>query len=96
MSTMSSVLNLPGRQTQGLMESLFRLMGVDLDVPDHSTVSRRLGKLSVAMPGIERKKARHVVVDSTGIKVYGDGVWKVRQHGVSKRRTSALASSRGG
>ncbi|NEO40560.1 MAG: hypothetical protein F6J90_31190 [Moorea sp. SIOASIH] len=96
MSTMSSVLNLPGRQTQGLMESLFRLMGVDLDVPDHSTVSRRLGKLSVVMPGIERSLARHVVVDSTGIKVYGDGVWKVRQHGVSKRRTWALASSRGG
>ena len=50
MSTMGSVLNLRGRQTEGFMESLFKLMGVDLAVPDHSTISRRLGKLSVSLP----------------------------------------------
>lgn len=87
MSTMSSLFNLAGRQTQGFIESLFELMGVDLSVPDYSTVSRRLGKLSVSLPIIEGQGARHVVVDSTGIKVYGEGEWKVRQHGYSKRRT---------
>lgn len=87
MSTMGSVFNLAGRQTQGLIESLFELMRIELTVPDYSTVSRRLGKLSVSLPIIEGQGARHVVVDSTGIKVYGEGEWKVRQHGYSKRRT---------
>lgn len=87
MSTMGSLLNLAGRQTEGFMESLFGLMGVELEVPDHSTVSRRLGKLSVSLPIVEGDGPRHVVVDSTGIKVYGEGEWKVRQHGYSKRRT---------
>ncbi len=87
MSTIGSVFGLPGRQTQGFMQSLFKLMKVEFTVPDHSTVSRRLGKLSVSLPIIARQTARHVVVDSTGIKVYGEGEWKVRQHGISKRRT---------
>ena len=87
MSTMGSVMHLRGRQTEGFMTSLFQLMGVTLPVPDHSTVSRRLGKLSIALPVVEGRGARHVVVDSTGIKVYGEGEWKVRQHGYSKRRT---------
>ena len=87
MSTMGSLLNLGGRQTEGFMESLFSLMGVNLAVPDHSTVSRRVGKLSISLPIMEGQGARHVVVDSTGIKVYGEGEWKVRQHGYSKRRT---------
>lgn len=62
-------------------------MKVDLPVPDHSTVSRRLGKLSIVLPVVEGTGPRHVVVDSTGVKVYGEGEWKVRQHGYSKRRT---------
>ena len=49
MSTIGLVFDLPGRQTQGFMQSLFKLMGVELTVPDHSTVSRRLGKLSGAL-----------------------------------------------
>lgn len=85
--TMKSVYHQPGRQTQGLLESLFELMGVELDVPDHSTVSRRMGKLQVALPVVPKDKAVHVVVDSTGVKVYGEGEWKTRQHGISKRRT---------
>ncbi len=78
MSTMGSVLNLRGRQTEGIRSSLLRLMRVELAVPDHSTVSRRLGKLSISLPIVEGEGARHVVVDSTGVKVYGEGEWKVR------------------
>jgi IS5 family transposase len=87
MATLKSLFHLAGRQAQGFVESLFQRMGIQLPVPDHSTVSRRVGKLSVAMPVQPTPGARHVVVDSTGIKVYGEGEWKARQHGVSKRRT---------
>jgi Transposase DDE domain len=85
--TVKSLFRLAGRQATGLIASLFELMQVELPVPDHSTVSRRMGKLSVRLPIHDREQARHVVIDSTGIKVYGEGEWKVRQHGVSKRRT---------
>ena len=71
--TMKSVYHQAGRQTQGLLESLFELMGVELDVPDHSTVSRRMGKLEIALPVVPKERAVHVVVDSTGVKVYGEG-----------------------
>jgi hypothetical protein len=84
---LKSVYGLAGRQCQGFVESIFELMGIDLPVPDHSTVSRRLGKLNLQLPIVPKSGARHVVVDSTGVKVYGEGEWKTRQHGVSKRRT---------
>lgn len=85
--TMKSVYHQAGRQTQGLLESLFLLMGIDLDVPDHSTVSRRMGKLEIVLPVVPKSESVHLVVDSTGVKVYGEGEWKTRQHGISKRRT---------
>lgn len=87
MGTIQSVFHLAGRQTEGFLESLFSLMGIELKVPDHSTLSRRLSKLSVKLPVVPKEKAVHVVVDSTGVKVYGEGEWKVRTHGVGKRRT---------
>jgi hypothetical protein len=85
--TMKSLFQLAGRQASGLMTSLFELMHVELPIPDHSTVSRRLGRLEIPLAILEPQQSRHVVIDSTGIKVYGEGEWKVRQHGVSKRRT---------
>jgi transposase len=87
MGTIKSVYGLAGRQCQGFLASIFALMGLDLAVPDHSTLSRRLGQLSVSLPVVDKATARHVVVDSTGVKVYGEGEWKTRQHGISKRRT---------
>lgn len=87
MGTIQSVFHLPRRQAEGFLESLFTVMGVELEVPDHSTLSRRLSKLSVELPVVPKDKAIHLVVDSTGVKVYGEGEWKVRIHGVGKRRT---------
>ncbi|OIO81703.1 hypothetical protein AUJ84_00555 [Candidatus Pacearchaeota archaeon CG1_02_32_132] len=77
------------RQTEGLLENVFRLMKVKLSVPDYSTVSRRSANLNVLLTKEAKKKGEKliVVIDSTGLKVYGEGEWKVRQHGVSKRRT---------
>jgi hypothetical protein len=87
MAMLKALFHQTGRQTEGFLASVFELMGVDLPVPDHSTLSRRLGQLDVKLPVRDWQKARHVVVDSTGVKVYGEGEWKVRQHGKAKRRT---------
>lgn len=78
MSTLKAVYRLAGRQCQGFMESVFELMEIELPVADHSTLSRRLGQLSVELPVVPKEGSRHVVVDSTGVKVYGEGEWKTR------------------
>jgi hypothetical protein len=78
----------PLRATQGFTGSLMELLGFDLPVPDYSTLSRRMKKLEVKLGKLKSKGKRiHVVLDSTGLKVFGEGEWKVRQHGYSKRRT---------
>jgi hypothetical protein len=87
------VLKLPLRQSIGLVRSLFARAGIALPVPDYSTLSRRSRTLAIEL-GVARSassassaRPRHLVLDSTGLKVYGEGEWKVRQHGVGKRRT---------
>ena len=87
MVSLKSIFGLPGRALCGFVESIFQLLRVDLSVPDHSTISRRLKRLEVNLPINPTSGKRHVVIDSTGIKVYGEGEWKTRQHGISKRRT---------
>jgi Transposase DDE domain len=71
--TLKSVYHQAGRQTQGLLESLFALMHLELDVPDHSSASRRMGRLTIPLPVVPPSGPVHIVVDSTGIKVYGEG-----------------------
>ncbi len=83
---MREVFHLTNRAAEGFMCSLFRLVQVDLPVPDHTTLSRRGKTLKVRLPK-RAQGALHIVIDSTGLKVYGEGEWKVRQHGWSKRRT---------
>ena len=85
--TMRVLLRLPLRQTQGFIQSLLDLMGLAVAVPDYSTLSRRHGSLAVVLPSKRPDQPMHLVVDSTGLKVYGEGEWKVRQHGWTKRRT---------
>lgn len=70
-----------GCQRCGLIESIFRLLKVNLPVPDHSTLSRRLSSLQIDLPIRPNQPPRHIVCDSTGVKVYGEGEWKVRTHG---------------
>lgn len=82
-----TLFRLPYRATEGLMKSLMRLNGLELPIPDHSHLSRRAAGLTVKIPRRPRKGPVHVVVDSTGLKIFGEGEWKVRQHGVGKRRT---------
>jgi hypothetical protein len=87
MATLKAIYRWAGRQIEGFVESVFQLMNITLAVPDHSTLSRRMKTLEIDIPVQPTAKARHVVIDSTGVKVYGEGEWKTRQHGVSKRRT---------
>jgi hypothetical protein len=77
---------MPLRATQGMARSVFELMGLGLGVPHYSTLSRRAAALEVDLAR-KGKGPLHLVMDSTGLKVYGEGEWKVRKHGYSKRRT---------
>jgi hypothetical protein len=86
MLTLKEVFHLTNRGVEGFVRSLFQMMKIDLPVPDHSTLSKRGKTLKVKLP----KKASgslNLVLDSTGLKIYGEGEWKVRKHGYSKRRT---------
>ncbi len=87
MATLEEVYHLPLRATEGLMLSVVKLFDVDLAVPDYTTLCRRRRSLDVMLPRRKKQQSLHLVVDSTGIKVYGEGEWKVRQHGYTRRRT---------
>jgi hypothetical protein len=84
--TLEEVFHLSNREAAGWVRSSFALMRVSLAVPDHSTLSRRGRTVQITLPKCARG-ALHVVMDSSGLKGYGEGEWKVRQHGWSKRRT---------
>jgi hypothetical protein len=79
------VYHLPLRSTQGLVSSVLRLMKVRMPVMHYSTLSRRARSLELSLA--QPQKISHLVIDSTGLKVYGEGEWKVRLHGADKRRT---------
>lgn len=83
-----TVFGLAYRQTQGFAQSIFMLMNLSkLIVPSYSQVSRRARMLDTDFKALPSGGPITVVVDSTGLKIYGEGEWKVRKHGYSKRRT---------
>ncbi|MEW6405612.1 MAG: IS5 family transposase, partial [Chloroflexota bacterium] len=86
MLTIKEVFHLPNRGVEGFVRSLFGMMGILLRVPDHSTLSKRGASLQVNLPK-NSSGPLNIVLDSTGSKIYGEGEWKVRKHGYSKRRT---------
>jgi Transposase DDE domain len=77
--------HLPLRSTQGLISSVLFLMKVRLPAMHYSTLCRRARSLELSLAAPQ--KIRHLVIDSTGLKLYGEGEWKVRTHGKDKRRT---------
>ena len=84
--TMKVLFGMALRQTTGFVESLFCLVGLDWDVPDFSTLSRRQKTLAVNIPHRGAQGPLHLLIDSTGIKVEGEGEWNARKHGGPKRR----------
>ena len=74
------------RQTEGLIGSILRLLGLELAVPDHTTLCRRAGTLEVPRPGRPDTGPLHLLVDSTGLRLSGPGEWLVEKHGTRTRR----------
>lgn len=81
------LFRLPYRQTEGLGRALVKLMHIELAIPDFTSLAKRAAKLGVSLDVAQHSGPIDVVVDSTGLKVFGEGEWKMRQHGKSKRRT---------
>lgn len=84
--TMKVLFGMALRQTTGFVESLLRLSGLDWFVPNFSTLSRRQKTLQVNIPYRGSDGPLHLLIDSTGIKVEGEGEWNARKHGGPKRR----------
>ena len=71
--TLRLLVHLPLRQTEGFLTSIFGIMGLDLSVPDHTTLSRRGQSLDLALRRVRTGERFHLVVDSTGLSVVGEG-----------------------
>ena len=79
--TLRLVFRLPLRQAEGFLRSVLSLMDVDLEAPDHTTVSRRSRQLDVELHRVPAKGPIHLIVDSTGLSIVGEGEWAVAKHG---------------
>lgn len=82
-----AVFRLQYRQLEGFASSILSMMNLDLQVPSYSQISRRSQQVNVQVSLPKSNEPLYIVFDSTGLKVYGEGEWKVRKHGISKRRT---------
>ena len=89
--TLRLLFKLPLRQTEGYLKSIFSLMNVGLNVPDHTTLSRRNSTLKTRLKRIGKPSGRaDLVIDSTGLVIHGEGRWTRHKHGKRKRRGWAL------
>ena len=75
------VFGLPLRQTEGFVRSVLALLGADLDAPDHPTLSRRSQQLAVMLRRIPAPGPIHLIVESTGLSIVGQGAWAATKHG---------------
>ena len=79
------VFGLPWRQTEGLLNSILTLMELRIRSPDHTTLSRRSRGLDVAIPSRPAGESLHVILDATGLKVFGRGEWAAAKHGAGPK-----------
>lgn len=80
------VFHQPLRQTEGMLRSIADVLEVAIAIPDHTTLSRRGGGLTVLPKRVDRDEPLHLLVDSTGLKIYGEGEWLDQKHGLRSRR----------
>jgi IS5 family transposase len=80
------VFKLPLRQAEGFLRSVLSLMDVDLEAPDHTTLSRRSQHLDVALKLVPVSEPIHLIVDSTGLSIVGEGEWAAVKHGGRGKR----------
>lgn len=81
------LFRLPYRQTEGLGRALVTLMNADLAIPDFTSLAKRAAKLSVSLDVSSTSGPIDVVVDSTGLKVYGAGEWRSQAYQTPQRKT---------
>ena len=84
--TLRVAFNLPLRQAEGFLRSLFEIMGLSLEVPDHTTLSRRSQNLNVRLRRPVANKPMHLIVDSTGLSIVGEDEWAAAKHGKKSKR----------
>jgi IS5 family transposase len=84
--TLRLVFKLPLRQAEGFLRSVLSLMALDLEAPDHTTLSRRSQRLDVALVLVPSRKPLHLIVDSTGLSIVGEGEWGAAKYGGRGRR----------
>lgn len=86
-SPIKTVYQLPLRVVHGFLVSLVKLLNLNIPIPSYNQISRRTEALDQKLKKLSHRHPKNIVFDSTGLKVYGEGEWKVRQHGTSKKRT---------
>jgi IS5 family transposase len=84
--TLRLLFHVPLRQTEGFQRSLFGLMELDLPAPDHTTLSRRAQYLDLTLRRMPPREGLHLVIDSTGLSIVGEGEWTAAKHGRRGRR----------
>ena len=80
------VFKLPLRQAEGFLRSILSLMDIDLEAPDHTTLSRRGQHLNLRLDRVASTKRIHLMVDSTGLSIVGEGEWAAVKHGGNGKR----------
>ena len=80
------IFSMPLRASQGFIDSVFRLAQVPLSCPHYSCISRRAKDVDVSFKTKTKGPIQHLAIDATGLKVYGEGEWKVKKHGTDGKR----------
>jgi hypothetical protein len=73
------------RQAESFTGSVLRLLGLDLPVPDHTTLSRRSRTFASRRPHVVPHGPLHLLLDNTGLKLFGKGEWNCEKHGRARR-----------
>ena len=83
---MKAVYNLPPRSLQGFLSSILLFLGVELKSPHYSLFCKRAKEAAASLPKLSKRKPMEIAIDSSGLKISGEGEWKVKIHGKEKRR----------
>jgi IS5 family transposase len=84
--TLRLIFRLPLRQAEGFLRSVLSLMSIDHEAPDHTTLSRRSQHLGIQLARVSTEKSIHLIVDSTGLSIVGEGEWAAAKHGGRGKR----------
>ena len=82
----AAALPSPLRQAEGFLHALFGMMRLDLEAPDYTTLSRRSQHLRRCLRPVPTDEGLHLVLDSTGLSIVGEGEWAAAKHGGRGRR----------